>query len=424
MVLFSLFKGKAEKDTAALLEDIEKKLKEFKEERCTTTVKKKSACRKILYYGVGFYAVALGFIYINFPSSIDLTDPNEVIPIGSKVLSTLIGFPVFIYLLRRLCVFYYERKYKNIDKDIKKIEKEKDALIDNVMEKEPYNKAREILKKYKPSLLKNEEPVKSPTVRRRAGPNVASAGPKKISQKSATINPQALSVPSPIQRDPQQKHIINQGVRQRPQTVRPLPSHNLNSSRMDKIVGWMTGSSPDQMYALICKQCAEHNGLSPKEEFDYLQWRCSFCHFNHPPRKQRPRPPVLQEQRPADRPIFNSSAVEPRRKTSDSDNRQKPIENANQTMPILGDGGRSKRGSIASSIVSSKSDEERKEKEDSGTESDQLEQNQRNGDENSTTQSISSSEEEEAQLEVSKESVDAETSVLDETIEAGFEQQE
>jgi len=164
-------------------------------------------------------------------------NPNEVIPIGTKVLSILIGVPVFIYLLRRLCVFYYERKYKIIDKDIKKIEKEKDTLIDNVMEKEPYNKAREILKKYKPSLLKNEEPVKSPTVRRRAGPNVNSAGPKKIAPKLVAINPQAPSVPSPIQRNPQQKQHINQGVRQRPQTVRPLPSHNLNSSRMDKIVG-------------------------------------------------------------------------------------------------------------------------------------------------------------------------------------------
>merc|ERR1712037_590913 len=275
----------------------------------------------------------------------------------------------------------------------------------------------------KPSLLKNEESVKSPTVRRRAGPNVTTAGPKKIAPKgsSGAINPQAPSVPSPIHRNPQQKQIINQGLRQRPQTVRPLPSHNLNSSRMDKIVGWMTGSSPDQMYALICKQCAEHNGLSPKEEFDYLQWRCAFCGFNHPPRKQRPRPPVLQEQRPADRPIFNSSAVEPRRKTSDSDARQKPLENANQTMPALGDNARSKRGSIASS----KSDEERKEREDSGTESDQIEQNQRNGDENSSSaQSISSSDEEETLDEVSKESVAADSSVLDETIEAGFEQQE
>lgn len=240
-------------------------------------------------------------MYINFPSSIDLTNPNEVIPIGTQVLSVIIGVPVFIYLLRRLSVFYFDRKYKNIDKDIKKIEKEKDTLIDNVMEKEPYNKAREILKKYKPSLLKNEEPAKSPTVRRRAGPNVKSAGPNKIAPKSAVINSQAqhpsAQVPSPIQRNPQQKQLINQGVRQRPHTIRPLPSHNLNSSRMDKIVslacasafyasqvGWMTGSSPDQMYALICKQCAEHNGLSPKEEFDYLQWRCAFCGFNHPPR--------------------------------------------------------------------------------------------------------------------------------------------
>jgi hypothetical protein len=180
-------------------------------------------------------------MYINFPSSIDLTNPNEVIPIGTQVLSVTIGVPVFIYLLRRLSVFYFERKYKNIDKDIKKIEKEKDTLIDNVMEKEPYNKAREILKKYKPSLLKNEEPVKSPTVRRRAGPNVKSAGPNKIAPKSAVSNSQAqhpsAQVPSPIQRNPQQKQLmINQGVRQRPQTIRSLPSHNLNSSRMDKIV--------------------------------------------------------------------------------------------------------------------------------------------------------------------------------------------
>jgi hypothetical protein len=179
-------------------------------------------------------------MYINFPSSIDLTNPNEVIPIGTQVLSVTIGVPVFIYLLRRLSVFYFERKYKNIDKDIKKIEKEKDTLIDNVMEKEPYNKAREILKKYKPSLLKNEEPVKSPTVRRRAGPNVKSAGPNKIAPKSAAINSQAqhpsAQVPSPIQRNPQQKQLINQVVRQRPQTIRSLPSHNLNSSRMDKIV--------------------------------------------------------------------------------------------------------------------------------------------------------------------------------------------
>merc|ERR1712110_168150 len=84
-------------------------------------------------------------------------------------------------------------------------------------------------------------------------------------------------------------------------------------------------------------------------------------------RKQRPRPPKLQEQRPAHRPIFNTSAVEPRRKlSSDSDSRQMPNENPNQTMPVLG--ARSTRGSIASS----KSDDERKEKEDSGTESDQI----------------------------------------------------
>ena len=193
-----------------------------------------------LFHRGGFYAVALGFMYINFPSSIDFMDPNVVIPIGTRVLSVLLGIPVLIYLLRRFSVFYYERKYKSIDKDIKRIEKEKDALIDNVMEKEPYNKAREILKKYKPSLLKAEEPAKSPTVRRRTVQgNITSIGPKKIGPKSGQIA-QVQNVPSPIQRNPQQKQpMVNQGMRQRPQTIRPLPSQNLNSSRMDKIVGEM-----------------------------------------------------------------------------------------------------------------------------------------------------------------------------------------
>ena len=44
MVLFSLFKGKAEKDTAALLEDIEKKLKELKPQNAKK--KKKKSKRK------------------------------------------------------------------------------------------------------------------------------------------------------------------------------------------------------------------------------------------------------------------------------------------------------------------------------------------------------------------------------------------
>ena len=52
----------------------------------------------------------------------------------------------------------------------------------------------------------------------------------------------------------------------------------LKSFMLNK-VGWVTGSNPEQMYALICRNCCEHNGLASKEEFDYLEWRCAYCHF-------------------------------------------------------------------------------------------------------------------------------------------------
>ena len=41
----------------------------------------------------------------------------------------------------------------------------------------------------------------------------------------------------------------------------------------------MVGSSAEQTYALICKNCKHHNGLAIKEEFEYMEWRCAFCHF-------------------------------------------------------------------------------------------------------------------------------------------------
>ena len=38
------------------------------------------------------------------------------------------------------------------------------------------------------------------------------------------------------------------------------------------------------MYALICKSCFQHNGLALKEEFEYLEFKCAYCHLLNPAR--------------------------------------------------------------------------------------------------------------------------------------------
>ena len=37
-------------------------------------------------------------------------------------------------------------------------------------------------------------------------------------------------------------------------------------------------------YALICRQCQSHNGMALREEFEYVSYRCCYCHYWNPAR--------------------------------------------------------------------------------------------------------------------------------------------
>lgn len=40
---------------------------------------------------------------------------------------------------------------------------------------------------------------------------------------------------------------------------------------MDRLVEYVVGDGPNNRYALICRQCDSHNGMSLKEEFEYFR---------------------------------------------------------------------------------------------------------------------------------------------------------
>ena len=92
---------------------------------------------------------------------------------------------------------------------------------------------------------------------------------------------------------------------------------------MDRVVEYLVGDGPSNRYALICKQCQSHNGMALKEEFEFigktllilmegilsnflprkslhlilfLAFRCCYCYYWNPARKQRPVAPKLQQQ--------------------------------------------------------------------------------------------------------------------------------
>ena len=75
----------------------------------------------------------------------------------------------------------------------------------------------------------------------------------------------------------------------------PLPRPVLPRERgyMDRMVEYLVGDGPSNRYALICRQCQSHNGMALREEFEYVAYRCCYCYYWNPARKQRPVAPRL-----------------------------------------------------------------------------------------------------------------------------------
>ncbi|XP_017891029.1 endoplasmic reticulum junction formation protein lunapark-B [Ceratina calcarata] len=76
---------------------------------------------------------------------------------------------------------------------------------------------------------------------------------------------------------------------------RPLPRPILPQQRsyLDRLIDVLVGDGPSNRYALICRHCESHNGMALKEEFEYFGFRCCYCNFWNPARKQKPFTPKI-----------------------------------------------------------------------------------------------------------------------------------
>merc|ERR1711983_619044 len=117
-----------------------------------------------------------------------------------------------------------------------------------------------------------------------------------IQEKSNDSSPSKQSRPGPNV----SRMIHNTSVVGRSAPGPPLPRPVMPRERgyMDRGVEYLVGDGPHNRYALICRQCQSHNGMALKEEFEYIAYRCAYCHYWNPARKQRPTAPKLEATRP------------------------------------------------------------------------------------------------------------------------------
>ncbi|GAA5829100.1 hypothetical protein JCM5353_005279, partial [Sporobolomyces roseus] len=276
-------------------------------------------------YGIAIWAFYVVLWYFGIVGSRRLAGHN-----WQKITGSLpvISGPVVIVFTRRFMRWFYHRKEEKEELIIKSLMKKKADKVEEIKKKTGYYSTRDLLEKYDEALRKNAEtrgslpgtpirqtggkpgvgnlPVSASTPARLASASGPST-PQQHARSATTNSPVQAGVPFPS--SPAQLPF-------QPSAGPPLPP-SLPQSRsvMDKLADALLGVSPEESnpynkYALICASCFAHNGLVPKDQFNFVQYRCPHCgHFN--PRKRDPSKNSLSD--PSHRRVQSMHAPSPLR---------------------------------------------------------------------------------------------------------------
>lgn len=312
-IILSRFRAK--KTTIEILEDLDSKIKEIQEYGQNTEHRHKKIVGTLVIYSVALYiTTAFIFYFYFFPAS--LYDQLFYI-------TPLLIFPILILFTKKMVSWYYKRKISRNQEKLVTMQREKNKILEEVTETETYKKAKDILLRFAPDQLKETPtPVKiPPTVEKLRQLNIPQAamspmpGSGELRRRTIGHSNQLGNVQSgaPTQmaiigatpiKSPQINTSIQTGAKVLSSTpmnytipectlVRPILSHQ--RSYFDRLIDYLVGDGPSNRYALICQQCVCHNGMALKEEFEYLGFRCCYCNFWNPPRKQKPGAPKLDD---------------------------------------------------------------------------------------------------------------------------------
>ncbi|XP_047107330.1 endoplasmic reticulum junction formation protein lunapark-B-like isoform X2 [Schistocerca piceifrons] len=303
--------------TIEVLEDLDRRIKEMEKRRASTEQTHRVVIGRLVLYSVGTYIIAaLVFYFFFFPASL-----SEQI----FYITPLLVFPLIVILLRRGIVWYFKRQITNSETKLAQMEKQKQDILEEVMDKETYKTAKQILERFAP---KKELAVVSPL------PAKTSASNQKVDNISPSSSaPDLRRRPLGQQQQQQQQQqqprehfqppktsLVPRGrsptllqsapifpapmggrypggytgqSRLAPGPPLPRPIAPRERSVVDRLVDFLIADGPSNRYALICQQCQSHNGLALKEEFEFVAFRCCYCYAMNPARKVRLSPPRI-----------------------------------------------------------------------------------------------------------------------------------
>ncbi|XP_076279744.1 zinc-ribbon metal-binding protein lunapark isoform X2 [Lasioglossum baleicum] len=330
-IILSRFRKK--KTTIEILESLDSQIKEIERYGHTTEQRHKRIVGTLILYSVILYIIsAFIFYFCFFPASL-YDQIFYIIP--------LLIFPILILLTKKMVTWYYKRKISENQEKLSTMQFEKKKILDEVTETETYKKAKEILLKFAPDQLKMTPssyrvPQPTETPQRSISPqnltpssNLGELRKRVLTSQKPVLNVQRATPSNtglaPIGISPIQTTPIGfqGGIRPAIPVMgyrSPLPRPILPRERnyLERLVDYIVGDGPANRYALICRQCFSHNGMSLKEEFEYFGFKCCYCNTWNPARKQKCAAPRLELDATIESPMQLNTSNESEEQTSSS----------------------------------------------------------------------------------------------------------
>ncbi|XP_017066272.1 endoplasmic reticulum junction formation protein lunapark [Drosophila eugracilis] len=330
---FVLSKFRKEKSTETVLEGLQTQIQALEKYMINTEERKRRFVTNFVAICLGAYVVGFGLWYFfYFPPTV-----QECF----MYLVPLLLFPIVIIFLRRLFTWYFQRKLnKNGDK-LSRLKEEKRKILEQVMDKETYKVAVNLLERFgdkkqlrisgpqtgstpsRPLAERTPQPAAAAArISTGGGQQQRSLAPyssvyRNNNNINTSLNSSVISTQSlaPMTSASPQLRAVQELRRRSPFPI----VDDRSRSALDRIVDFIVGDSPKDRFGMICKECHSHNGMLPKEEYEYTTFRCAFCNVLNPARKKRPVAPRLSLEEPSETATKRNDSSDSESSDDDSD---------------------------------------------------------------------------------------------------------
>ncbi|CAF1055694.1 unnamed protein product [Didymodactylos carnosus] len=252
------------------LENIYHKLGRFQQSLTEARLRQQQWTKSFYIYAI------LVYTGINLVSYAYFLPSNYLTRLYLVVFGILMG--ALIYGLHTVVCWYFRTSIQAKEERIQLLKERKRELLDIVKEREPYNVAQGLIRRFESDNVYSTAattPSPSGEVRQR----VTVSKPPSAQAAHQTQSTQQQISPTPT-KGQQSTTITTPGdvtPGKLPRTILP-PKRTVWGMLLDTFVG----DGPSKRYAMICKNCCSHNGMALEEEFEYLHDKTSMSH--HPVR--------------------------------------------------------------------------------------------------------------------------------------------